>query len=138
MPILRQNFQAWKLDSLLLLSCVQNDACLLVLLDHTMCVCNYHQNVKLMLNTANTSLSYKDVLKLCVCSTGNSDCMLHHYDLCPEQTVVCSFLKEQLLLNYMISDLITYKQWVSTDWSSLEEHDDGFDDFLDNFIFLSW
>ena len=84
-----------------------------------------------MLNTVNTSLNYKDVLELCICSTENSDCVLHHCDLCPEQTVVRNFLKEQLLLNYMIDDLIKYKQWVSTDRSNLEEHEDDFHDFLD-------
>ena len=55
------------------------------------CVCTYHQNVKLMPTTVNTSLNYKDGLKLCVCSTENSECMLHHFDLCPEQTVVRNF-----------------------------------------------
>ena len=55
---------------------------------HHVCVCTYHQNVKLMLNTVNTSLNYKDVLKLCVCSRENSDCILHHCDLSPEQTVI--------------------------------------------------
>ena len=57
--------------------------------------------------------------------------MLDQYDLRPEQTVVRNFLKEQLLLNYMIDDLIKCKQWVSTDRSNLEEHEDDFDDFLD-------
>ena len=33
---------------------------------HNVCVCTYHQNVKLMLNTVNTSLYYKAVLKLCL------------------------------------------------------------------------
>ena len=84
-----------------------------------------------MLNTVNTSLNYKDILELCVCGTENSGCVLHHCDLCPEQTVVCNFLKKQLFLNYMIDDLIKYKQWVSTDRSNLEEHEDDFDDFLD-------
>ena len=84
-----------------------------------------------MLNTVNTSLNYKDVLKLCVCSTENSDCLLHHCDLCPEQTVVHSFLKERLPLNYMIDDLIKYNQWVSTDRSNLEEHENDFDSFFD-------
>ena len=77
------------------------------------CVCMH------LHNTVNTSLNYKDVLKLCVCSTENSDCMLHHCDLCPEQTVVHNFLKEQLLLNYMIDDLIKYKKWVSTDRNNI-------------------
>ena len=30
----------------------------------------------------------------------------------------------------MIDVLIKYKQWVSTDRSNLEEHEDDFDDFL--------
>ena len=66
MPILRQ-----KLDFLLL---------------HSVCVCTYHQNVKLMFNTVNKSHDYKGVLTLCVCSAENSDCILRHCDLCPEQT----------------------------------------------------
>ena len=45
---------------------------------HNVCVCTFHQNEKLMVNTVNTSLNYKDVLKLCVCSTENSNCVLHH------------------------------------------------------------
>ena len=40
----------------------------------------------LLLHTVNKSHNYKDVLTLCVCSTENSDYMLHHCDLCPEQT----------------------------------------------------
>ena len=31
----------------------------------------------------------------------------------------------------MIDDLIKCKQWISTGRSNLEEHEDGFDDFLD-------
>ena len=63
-----------------------------------------------MLNTVNTSLNYQDVLKLYVCGIESSDCMLHHCDLCPDQTVVRNFLKKQLLLNYITDDLIKYKQ----------------------------
>ena len=51
--------------------------------------------------------------------------------MCPEQTVVCNFLRERLLLNYVIGDLIKYRQWIKTDRSNLEEHEDDFDDFLD-------
>ena len=79
--------------------------------------------LKTTLNTVNTSLNYQDVLKLCVCGIENSDCMLHHCDLCPDQTVVRNFLKKQLVLNYIIDDLIKYKQWISNDRSNLEEHD---------------
>ena len=42
--------------------------CMLVCVagSHNVYVCTYHQNVKLMLNTVNTSLNYNDVLKLCL------------------------------------------------------------------------
>ena len=48
----------------------------------------------------------------------------------------CDFLKEELLLSYMIGDLIKYKQWASTDRSNLVEHEDDFDDFLDKLTSL--
>ena len=99
-------------------------------------VCTYHQNVKLVLNIISTSLSCKDVLKLCICSTENSYCMLHHCNLCPEQTRAHNFLKEQLLLNYMIEDLIKYKQWFNTNRSNLGEHKEDFNDFLDKLTSL--
>ena len=35
----------------------------------------------------------------------------------------------------MIDDLIKYKQWISTDRSNSEEHQDDFDDFLDKLEF---
>ena len=57
--------------------------------------------------------------------------MLDHCELCLEQTVVPYFLKEQLLLNYLIDDLIKYKQWVSNDRSNLEEHEGDFNYFCD-------
>ena len=45
---------------------------------HNVFVCTYLQNVKLKLQIVNPSFDYRVVLKLCVCSTENSDCMLHH------------------------------------------------------------
>ena len=97
---------------------------------HNVCM-HLPSKCKTFLNTVNISLNYKGVLKLCVFSTENSDCMLHHCDLCPEQTVACNILKEQLLLNYIFGDLVKYKQWVSTDRSNLEEHVGDLDYFLD-------
>lgn len=34
---------------------------------HNVCVCTYHQNVKLMVSAINPSLNYKNILQLCVC-----------------------------------------------------------------------
>lgn len=98
---------------------------------HNVCVCTYHQNVKLMVNTINASLDYKDVLLLCVCDITNETCMLHHCDKCPEQGTVKEFLKEQLLQNYSIDSVIKYKQWVTTDRSQLEDKEEPFEDFIE-------
>ena len=104
--------------------CDQSSACEIAG-SHNVYICTYHQNVKLMLHI-NPSLNYKDILKLCICSTENSDCTLHHCDSCPEQSVVHSFLKEYLLLNYIIDDSIKYKQWISTDRNNLGKHKNDF------------
>ena len=47
---------------------------------HNVCVCMYHQNVKLMLSCIDRSLDYKEVLKFCVCDVNNENCRLHHSD----------------------------------------------------------
>ena len=105
--------------------CIRLPQCLYV------CVCMHHQNVKLMIHAVNPSLDYKNVLKLCVCGITNQNCMLHHCDLCPDESVIRDFLMQQLQnSNCSPSDLIKYKQWVSTDRSQLEDHKEDFDDFL--------
>ena len=84
-----------------------------------------------MIHAVNPSLDYKNVLKLCVCGITNQNCMLHHCDLCPDESVIRDFLMQQLQnSNCSPSDLIKYKQWVSTDRSQLEDNEEDFDDFL--------
>ena len=87
-----------------------------------------------MLNTAKTSLNYKDVEAL---SLQHKKLRLYVASLWlePWANRGLQFLKEQLLLNYMTDDLIKCKQWISTDRSNLEEHEDDFDDFLDKIEF---
>ena len=76
---------------------------------HNVCVCTYHQNVKLMVHAIINSIDYKDVLKLCVCDMSNQNYMLHHCDFCPSEVVVRDVLKEQLQSNNH-SETIKYKQ----------------------------
>ena len=38
---------------------------------HNVCVCTYHQNVKLMLVAMNSSQNYREIMKLCVCDVEN-------------------------------------------------------------------
>ena len=86
---------------------------------HSVCVCTYHQNMKLMLSAVNPALDYKHVLSFCVFVTFVIKSVLHHFDDCPSETDVKHFLKEQLLLQYSPDDNIRFKQWVSTNRSQL-------------------
>ena len=53
---------------------------------HCACVCTYHQNMKLMLDSLN--LEYKHLLKFIVYDPRNKHCMIHQ---CPN----CSYHEEQ-------------------------------------------
>lgn len=94
------------------------------------CVCTYHQNVKLMLSCIDKSLDYKELLKLCVCDVNNENCMLHHCDSCPDKSVAENYLKEIVSRKYEENNVIKYKQWVSTDRSNLEDKEEFTDDFI--------
>ena len=77
---------------------------------HNVCICTYHQNVKLMLSFIDRSLDYKEVLKLCMCEN-NENCMLHHCDDCPNKSNVENYIKELLSIKFSENDVIKYKQW---------------------------
>ena len=98
---------------------------------HNVCVCTYHQNVKLMLSTVDRSLNYREVLKLCVCDVSNPDCMLNHCDSCPHESVIKLFLVDKLLMKYSRDSTINFSQWISTDRSQLEENECDFDEFIE-------
>eukprot|EP00795_Rhopilema_esculentum_P003907 gene3907-15225_t len=42
-------------------------------------------------------IDYKDLMSMCVCDVNNRDCMLHHCDMCPESSILKSFLKEKMI-----------------------------------------
>ena len=98
---------------------------------HNVCVCMHHQHVKLMIDAVNTSLDYKNILKLCVCDITNQNCMLHHCDSHPDESLVRDFLMKQLQNNnYSPSNSIKYKQQASSERIQLEDNGEDFDDFL--------
>ena len=43
---------------------------------HIVCVCTYHQSVKLMLIVMNSSHNYRQIRETCVCDVDNYDCMM--------------------------------------------------------------
>ena len=77
---------------------------------HNVCVCTYHQNVKLMLSAVDHTLDYKQVMELAVCDVESEKCMLHHCDDCPDISVLKEFLHQRLLPRYTIDSTVKYKQ----------------------------
>ena len=60
---------------------------------HNVCVCTYHQNIKLMLVVMNYSSNYRQLMK-CVCDNEKYDYMMGHCDNCPDLSVLKSFFEK--------------------------------------------
>ncbi|KAK4872006.1 hypothetical protein RN001_016130 [Aquatica leii] len=50
---------------------------------HSVCVCKYHQNVKLVIEGAKLNVSYRDLMEYLVCDVENDSCMLDKCSECP-------------------------------------------------------
>ena len=99
---------------------------------HSVCVCQYHQNVKLLLAAIPQHNDYKDLLLKIVCNTENHQCMLHLCENCPGKTALYDYLLGLFSDNDIDpEDIITYKQWVHTDRTDLKTFQETLNDFLD-------
>ena len=101
---------------------------------HNVCVCIYHQNVKLMLAAMNSSHHYRQIMEMCVCDVDNYDCMMGHFDDCLDPSVLKSFLRNELLKTVDPDGTIQFNQWVSTNRSQLVEEESKFDNFIENLV----
>lgn len=110
---------------------------------HSVCVCQIHQNPKLMLHACDfksllgpdqeDNLSdYKKILKMIMCDSPTDLCHLRKCSRCPGSTHLQNVLIELFEENFIES--VTYKQWTSTDRSSLETISKRTDDFVDCLI----
>ncbi|XP_033095661.1 uncharacterized protein LOC117100179 [Anneissia japonica] len=77
---------------------------------HSVCVCQQHQNVKLLLTVSPDKCDYKDYLSKLVCNTENRNCMLQCCENCPDL-----FSANEVDMD----DNVTYKQWMHTDRTAL-------------------
>jgi hypothetical protein len=96
---------------------------------HSVCVCVLHQNPKLKCDAAKIK-DIRDLIALCVCDTGNYDCMAHFCENCPGTQALTEFLQNTV----PDSQTISYKQWISTDRNSLIDQQQDRDDFIDSFV----
>ena len=59
---------------------------------HSVCVCEYHQNVKLLLDSLpGPKLDHKSLMAKLVCDVSERNCMLHRCEKCPGSPSVCLF-----------------------------------------------
>lgn len=101
---------------------------------YNVCVCESHQNAKLMFAAINDcGLDYKDAMKLIVCDINSYECMMHRCEKCPSKTKLAQHMNNKLYDGLLMEDdeLISYKQWTHTDWTSLETKQSTVEDFVE-------
>ena len=100
---------------------------------HSVCVCTVHQNVKLMMFEMRLSdlPTYHHCLAKIMCNPPLPKCYLGECDVCPG---IVKFKEELItLLDENDVEQIVYKQWVSTDRSTLETYCASSEEFADTF-----
>lgn len=102
---------------------------------HNVCVCQIHQNLKLMIDGLPSPLNkmdYTELFDLIVCDKTNRDCMIHRCENCPGQEGVTKFISEKLeAFGLEEDDIIHYKQWTHTDRTELITVSQQVSDFIE-------
>ena len=101
---------------------------------HSVCVCEQHQNVVLLLSVLPEQHTAQDLMSKIVCCLTARDCMLHQCDRCPGKMSLKVYLKELFEKNDMDDDddVVTYKQWLHTDRTSLVDLQTSTSSFIDS------
>ena len=99
---------------------------------HAVCVCTYHQNPTLQLNSiGEQNLTLENVMEKAVCDIQNRSCMMRECFDCPGQQGVKDFI--QGLPAMEDKDEIRYKRWVSTDRCTLQDVTESYEEFIESF-----
>ncbi|CAH0550960.1 unnamed protein product [Brassicogethes aeneus] len=110
---------------------------------HSVCVCQTHQNFKLMFMGARLNQlklpeedspfhNYRDILLSTICESQSNDCYRGTCKKCPGDEKLEKILRCQLESNYI--DDITYYQWQQTDRCSLEKITASADEFIEKLL----
>ena len=100
---------------------------------HSVCVCTIHQNVKLLVSAlpTNGTVKYHDLISKMVCSVDSKLCMVHRCPNCPRVDNVREYIMTQCEVDDQANEIIHYKQWVTTDRTTLEDCSKPLDAFID-------
>ncbi len=88
---------------------------------HSVCVCEYHQNVKLLLDSLpRAKLDHKSLMTKLVCDVNERNCMLYRCEKCPGSDSLREHLKSVFSERSIEEDdELTFKQWTHTDGTRL-------------------
>jgi len=104
---------------------------------HTVCVCTIHQNIKLMFEGAKLervceNYTYHNSLAEIQCNPPRVQCFVGACEECPGldklQAKLAAHFDEQMI------DRIEFKQWTTTDRSTLETKIQSVDEFIQSFV----
>lgn len=97
---------------------------------HNVCVCEKHQNVKLMIDSILDHAEKYFLMNVIVCDVYNYVCMMNRCENCPGTQPLRDFLNSQ------IGDrqFVKFKRWESTDRTTLENVELLSDDFISMLI----
>jgi hypothetical protein len=105
---------------------------------HSVCVCTIHQNVKLMISALpniDSSVTYHDLMEQLTCSVHSKLCMIHRCPDCPGTERLEMYLKTACgVEDYAADETIHYKQWLTTDRTTLEDHSKSLDEFIETLV----
>jgi hypothetical protein len=101
---------------------------------HTVCVCEIHQNVKLLVAAmGQKALDYHQLINMIVCSDQSRDCILHGCERCPDKATLSEFVTKLFHSKGMDSDdNIKFLQWVHTDRTTLVSTEMLVEDYIDH------
>ena len=98
---------------------------------HSVCVCQYHQNIKLLVSVIPGNSEYKDILSKVVCNIDLRKFKLYLCSDCPGKTNLNKFLTEKFINNeFDLAENIFCKQWISMDRTTLVNHSSTVEEFI--------
>ena len=103
---------------------------------HSVCVCESHQNVKLMLASIPSNEDYRHFLGKLVCDITSRFCMLHRCDSCPGTESLSQYITELFSSNgFEEDDIVVFKQWRHTDRTTLDTLQEPLPSFVSKLVF---
>lgn len=106
---------------------------------HTTCVCSYHQNCKLIIDSLQRNKlcdakDYREIINMCLCedSIRTTNCTLNECDKCPGTEKLAKQI--ELRLEEKMIERVSYKQWITVSGkTSLETITKAAEDFIPDF-----